>query len=246
MGMFILQFLVLTFVISGVIIFFLHRMLISSTQGAVRRLNTETEGARAKQAELNQKIKEADEELAKRKQEAEKVVKKMMEDGEEFVKQEREKIINKARTEAEEIITKAHRTRDAVRQEIQKELEVKLVDRAVDILKQVLGHLSVGAVSDRLIDEFLEKLQDVDSSQIPHEVQTIDVFTATDLSDENKNIIKQSIIKKLNRNIDFSYQIDSGVVGGVLLKFGSLVLDGSLRNAMVEAAAELKTEIEKG
>ena len=65
--MFFVQFIVLMFVVVGVIGFFLHKLLIGTTQGAVNRLNSETEATRAKQAELNQKIKEANEELEKRK-----------------------------------------------------------------------------------------------------------------------------------------------------------------------------------
>ena len=57
-GMMILQFLVLTAVVSGAIIFFLHRTLIASTDGAVKRLNAETETVRSKQKELNEKIKQ--------------------------------------------------------------------------------------------------------------------------------------------------------------------------------------------
>ena len=47
-------------------IFFLKKILFDSTQGAVNRLNRETEAVRAKQAELNEKIKQANEELEER------------------------------------------------------------------------------------------------------------------------------------------------------------------------------------
>ncbi|MDP8265942.1 MAG: F0F1 ATP synthase subunit delta [Candidatus Aceula meridiana] len=245
-GMLILQFLILTFVVSGVIIFFLHRFLISSTQGAVNRLNTETEGARAKQADLNQKIKEANEELEKRKKEAEELVKKMMEDAEEAAKGERSKVIEKSRKEAEEIITKAHRTRDAVREEIEKELSIKLVGQASEILKAVLGDRSSGAFSDRLIDEFLEKLKDVDPSQISDMVKVVDVVTVSEMSADNRTKIEKLIKDKLNREITFNYQNDPKITGGALLKFGSLVLDGSLHNAIAEKTVELKEDLEKG
>jgi len=245
-GMLLLQFLILTFVVAGVIIFFLHRFLISSTQGAVKRLNTETEGARAKQADLNQKIKEANEELSKRKEEAEKLVKKMMEDADEAAKGERAKIIEKARAEAEEVITKAHRTKDAVRQEIEKELSIKLVDKASDILKAILGERSKGAFSDKLVEEFLEKLKDIDPAQVSDKVDVVDVVTAAEISADNRGKIEKLIKDKLNREVKFNYQADLKIAGGAILKFGSLVLDGSLRNAIREKAIELKMDIEKG
>jgi F0F1-type ATP synthase membrane subunit b/b' len=246
MGMLILQFLVLTFIVAGVIIFFLHRMLISSTQGAVNRLNMETEGARTKQSELTQKIKEANEELAKRKEEAGQLVKKMIEDADEQAKQERSKIIAKARTEAEDIISKAQRTKDAVRQEIEKELSVKLVDQCVDILDRVLSQEAKDLLAEQMIADFLNSLKEVDASQIPPEIKTIDIVLAREINNENKNKIESMIKEMLNRDLTFNYQYDIKIVGGVVLKFGSLVLNGCVANAIEEVAIEMKKELEKG
>src|SRR3989338_6115864 len=130
-GMLILQFLVLTAIVTGAIIFFLYKFLISSTDGAVRRLNAETETVRAKQAELNQKIKEAEEELAKRRKEADDLTKKMITEAEAKAHEERERMVKKAREEGEEIIAKAQNTKEKIRQEILKETELKTIDFSV-------------------------------------------------------------------------------------------------------------------
>ena len=111
-GMMILQFLVLMFVVNGVLIFFLRKSLFDSTQGAVNRLNRETADVRSKQSELNKKLKEANQELEKRRGEADSLVAKMQEDAEKKATEEREKIIKKARVDGEEIISKAQKAQD--------------------------------------------------------------------------------------------------------------------------------------
>ncbi len=73
----IIKFLVLTVIISGGLIFVLHRVLVSSVDGAKQRLDKEAESARARQAELSQKIREADEELSRRRQELDTIEKKL-------------------------------------------------------------------------------------------------------------------------------------------------------------------------
>jgi F0F1-type ATP synthase delta subunit len=243
--MLIVQFIVLNLIISGVILFFLHKTLIGTTQGAVKRLNNETEAARVKQAELNQKIKDANEELEKRKAEAEKLVKQMLEQGEEKSKEERQKIVNKARLEAEEVITKAQRTKDAVRKEIEKELQLKLIDEYAKVFNMILSEKASKIFCDHLIEEFINNLKGVDPSQVSPEVSSINVIAAVELSSNHRKEIEQVLNDKLKRPIKFVYQVDPKVVGGVALKFGSLVLDGSLKNIIQDTTVKLKQELNR-
>lgn len=243
--MLIFQFIVLNLVITGVIIFFLHKVLIGTTQGAVRRLNTETEAARTKQAELNQKIKEANEELEKRKAEAEKLVKQMLEQGEEKAKEERQKVLNKARAEAEDVISKAQRTKDAVRSEIEREMQLKLTDECAKIFSMLISERSSKIFNDNLVEEFIDNLKTVDAAQVSADVSAIDIITASDLSPDIRMRIEQVLNDKLRRPVTYAYHADPKVLGGVSLKFGSLVLDGSLKNAIQETNAKIKQQLQR-
>ncbi len=246
LGQIIILFVFLMFIICGVIIFVLHRVLVSSTEGAVRRLSSETEEMRSKQKELNQKIKEADEELAKRKKEAEDLAKKMIFDAEEKAKEEREKIVKKAREEGEEIIAKAQSTRDKMKKAIEVEVKVKMVDYTVDILSKILSDKARGALNDRLMVEFLENLSKVDMAQIGTDIDTVDIITAVALEEGMKQKIIDIIKGKLGREIKINATIDEQNIGGVVLRFGSLALDGSLREMVVEAGIDIKKNVEDG
>ena len=244
--MLILQFLVLMFVVCGTIIFFLHKTLVSSTEGAVKRLNNETEEMRAKQKELNEKIKEADEELAKRKKEAAELANKMIEEAEEKAKAEREDVVKKARAEGEEIIAKAQRTQDKMRKAIEVELQVKMADFSMEILNKILSDKARGALNDQLMKEFIENLEKVDMSTIGHDIDTADIVTVAAIEDVYKKKIKEIIENKLKRPIKINATIDNSVVGGVMLQFGSLALDGSLKELIYETGSALKKKIEDG
>ncbi|HOW36425.1 MAG TPA: F0F1 ATP synthase subunit delta [Candidatus Omnitrophota bacterium] len=243
-GMMILQFLVLTFIVTGTIIFFLHRFLISSTDGAVRRLNTETEAVRAKQAELSRKIKEADEELAKRKKEAEDLTKKMLEEADTAARAEREKMIKKAREEGEEIISRAQGTRDKIRAEIQKEMTLKTIDFSAQILNSVLSDRARGTLNLYLVNEFIENLEKMDMAQVDKDVTTADITTAAEIDEATKQKLGKVIKGKLNRDITVNSTVDPAVTSGAVLRFGSLALDGSLQNMIREASEALKQKSE--
>ncbi len=240
----IIQFLILQAVFFGVIIFILRRVFLTSTQGAVKRLDSAVEETRAKQTELAQKIKEADEELAKRRKEAEDITKKMMAEAEEKAREEREKIIKKARDEAEEIIAKAQSTKDKVRAEIEKEATLRIITYARDILTTVLSKEAKGVLNKQLIDEFLESLEKIDMNQASIDVDTADIVTIGGVTDEFKNRFAKIIKEKLKREIKINNLTDSSILGGVLLRFGSLALDGSLLSMIQEAEIALKQKAE--
>ena len=241
---FMLKFLILMAVVCVPLILFLRWALVSDADKAVRRLDLQAEGARAKQAELERKIKEADEELSKRKAESDRLTQKMITEAEEKAREEREKLIQKARTEGEEIITKAQATKDNIRKELEKEMFLKAIDYAIQIVTAILSQEARGILSNRLLNEFKEGLEKVDMSRIGLDVTTAAVMTAFSLENEGKDDISKILNDKLKRAIQIEFQVDPQIVGGAVLKFGSLALDGSLHSHIKEAAVGLKQKME--
>jgi len=241
----IIQFLILTVVISGGIIFALYMVLIRTVDGAKQRLDRDAEAARQREAELNQKIKEADAELQRRNKELDLMEKKMRLELEEQTTKQKEEMINKARTEAEEIITKAQNAREQIRREVEKTMEIKIIDYAAGITSEILS-VKVKEVLDKyLITEFIEKLKAVDMSRIGVDVKIADIISATPLSESSLSDIGKLLKEKLNRDIKLNSKIDPKVTGGIILMFESLQLDGSLQNALRESANALKQQVEK-
>ena len=242
--MMIVQFIVLMAVVVGVIIFILHRVLVGSTEGAVRRLNEEAEKTRKKQVELNLKIKEADEELAKRKAEADALAQKMIQEAEEKAKGEVEKLINKARVDGEEIISKAQGNKDKIRKEIEKEMEFKIINYSTKILSTILSEKAKGVLDRHLISEFIEGLEKVDMSKISSDITSAEIITTGALDDLTKEKIAKILKAKLKRDIKVNASSDLNLIAGMALRFGSLGLDGSLRNSIKELGVSLKQGVE--
>lgn len=244
--MMIIQFLVVQSIFFGVLIFILKKVLVSDTEGAVNRLNRDTEKVRAQQKELNDKIKQANEELEKRKAESEALVRKMKEEAEEKAKGEREILINKARQESEEIISKAQRSKDEIRKAIEKEMDMKAVDFTILVLLEVLSKKAGKSLNDQLFEEFLQRLDSVDMDIIGAEIQTAGIVTATPIDEKEKSRLIEVLKKKLNRVVKIDASLEPKVIAGAILQLGSLKLDGSLQNSIRETSAFFKEKIEKG
>jgi len=246
MGMLIIKALVLGCIVTAVLGFVLIKFLSKSTEGAVSRLNNETEQVRAKQSELNTKIKEANEELVKRRAEADELVAKMKTAAEEKAKEEREKIVKKARQDSEEIISKAQQTKTDIRSVLEQEMHLKAVDFAVLVLEQILSEKMMGELGSSMIDDFLKSLEEVEMDMIPAEVATIDVVTAQEFKDEFRTKLLDIVSKKLNRAVKINASKDEKIIGGIVLRFGSLCLDGSLRHILEDTGVDVKEKLEKG
>mgnify|MGYP003393338041 CR=1 FL=1 len=241
----IIQFLILTTLISGMIIFALYMVLIRTVDGAKQRLDRDAEAARQREAELNMKIKQADAELQRRQKELDLIEKKMRQELEESASKMKEEMIQKARKEAEEIIVKAQNAREAIRREIVREMEIKIVDYSVKVLSEVFTNAAKDSLDRQLFAEFIEKLKAVDLSKLSPDVKIADVITANPLDQSALTAIGQVFKEKMGRDLKLNPKIDKTVLNGVILQFESLLLDGSLQNSFKESANALKQDVEK-
>ena len=66
------------------------------------------------------------------------------------------------------------------------------------------------------------------------------VTSATELSAEAVEKIKESLSKKTGKTIVLNVQQDPGLIGGVVTKIGDLVLDGSVKTQLINMRETLK------
>jgi F0F1-type ATP synthase delta subunit len=241
----VLQFLLLLTIVPAVIIVVLHRVFFAGVENAKKRLDHDAESARAREAELNRKIRQADEELAQRKKELDALGVKMKGDLEAEAAKHKEELVGKARKEAEEIITKAQNAAEGVRRDIEKTMDLRIIDYTTKILDEVLAKKARGALERDLIEEFIDQLKLIDMSKLSSEAKSADLVTVNGLADADVQKIAEIIRSKTGREMVLTPKVDPEHISGVILKFGSLQLDGSLRSAIRDCALALKTQVEK-
>jgi F-type H+-transporting ATPase subunit delta len=60
----------------------------------------------------------------------------------------------------------------------------------------------------------------------------VEVISAFEVADETKNKLAEALGKKLEREVRVSSSIDEDLLGGVLIRAGDLVIDGSVRGRL--------------
>lgn len=243
--MFLLQLVILQIIIFGAVIFFLKKIMYGDTESAVNRLNAGYEEMNKKKEELLAAMKKIEEDSALKKQESEKAANQIRNDAEKEAREKADTIIKKAREEAERITTETITLKGKMREDIRKEEDIKIIDFMTDVLKDIFSDTVREKMDNVLIENFLGGFKNMDMSHIPPGVTEIEIVTRSKLSAEVKAEIMEAIKNTMNKTFAVKESVDGGIIGGVIIKFGSLILDGSLLNKFNEVATVKKQKIDE-
>jgi F-type H+-transporting ATPase subunit delta len=64
----------------------------------------------------------------------------------------------------------------------------------------------------------------------------VDVITAFDISDAQKTKLQATLKQKLDREVNIQTSVDKSLIGGVLVRAGDFVVDGSVRGRLAKLA----------
>lgn len=241
--MLILGFVVAQIIIFAVIIIILKRLIFQDTTSAINRINKLDGMNREKEKVLAQKLEETERYLEKKKKELEDEEKLLKQEAQRAAMQLQEDILKKAKTEAEDIVKKAYATKDKIRIEALIEAESKMIDMCREVLGRVISSIVQAQINDQIIQEFLKELETVDMGRVSKDVKLVEIFTGRMLSEETQEIVKVILQKRLNREIEVVVKEDHQLLAGVVMKFGTLVVDGSLFERLKETSDKMKEEL---
>ena len=67
----------------------------------------------------------------------------------------------------------------------------------------------------------------------------VDILAARPLEDEQLNKLNSVLAKKLGRKINMQVQLDQNLLGGVVIRAGDTIIDGSIRGRLTKLADSL-------
>ncbi len=91
-----------------------------------------------------------------------------------------------------------------------------------------------------MIPELAEAFQSVIRER--QSIAEASVTSAVELSESQKKSLEQSLQKKTGKKIEAKFAVDKGLLGGVVVRIGDTVYDGSLRHRLNEMRAKLAGE----
>lgn len=228
--------------IFGGLIFLLRHFMKMHISGAVGHLQKLNDELVKQQVELKRQIadghKEYETKMAKLQQEiitrqaaARDEALKTLEDSKSRALQEREKIINEA-----------VETREKMRQEVMAEMEEKAIQYSKDVIAGFLSGDLRSLIQNHFAKDVLEGLKEMQIQQFQVDGAVAQLRVAEPLGEDVKKKIQQVLKEKFKKDVQLKEEIQPELVSGLILRFGTLVIDGSLQNRLQETTARLRKE----
>jgi len=242
--MIVLNILIVASIFFGVIIFILRKLFFTDSASAVNRLYEERQRTEQKQKELDEQMQRCEEQsrklIADSKAEAERLRNELLTKTE----NERKEILAKAKEQASELTQKAYNSADRLKQEVIKKIDIKAISFAETILEKALDASAIEKLNESLIEGFIKELPGTDVQHIK-EMESCDIVSSCEISEKYVKEIKKILEEKLGHKVETKGVLDKSVIGGVLLKFGTLTLDGSFVSKLRETAEKIKKDKER-
>lgn len=242
--MLIASLILLQIIIFAALIFILKKVLTQNITSATRHLDELSQDYTKKETEVNQKLEEVErkyqEILAKAQEEAAKVKAETIKTAED----ESSSIVKQARTQSEEIIKQADRSRQMLISEIEERIGREAVNKAAELIGQVLPEEFRESVHSRWVEELVSGgFAQLERLRVPEDTKEVVVTSAFRLNEKTKQALAKRLKEALGRDAALKEEIDPRIVAGIIITIGSLVLDGSLKNKIKEQAKNAKDTV---
>lgn len=224
------------------LIFVLRQFMKGHLSGAMGHLQKLNDDLLKQQAEFREKTaaaeKEYDMKLARLQQD---IAEQQQKNKDEAIKA-LEDSKARAMAEREKIINEAVETREKMRKEIMAEMEEKAIQHSKAVVGEALKGDLLHLVHEYLVTQVLDGIKNAPVENFQIKTGHALLSSAEPLKPEVKERIQKALKEKIKTDVEFKEEIDPLLVAGFVLKFGTLVLDGSLANRLSESAARLKKE----
>jgi F-type H+-transporting ATPase subunit b len=215
-------------VLFGALTLLAWRPLVRALEARREKIAKGLEDARVAETARANAEREAEKTLEQGRAQANKVVEEARMRGEEQAKS----VLDDARKEAETIRTRARSEAEEERNSLLGEVRTQVAQLAMAAAERVLGQSIDQGKAQGIINDFF--------SAVPAEARNVsganvDVTTALPLSKpEQDNVTKQLGAQNVN------FRVDPSILGGIVVRAGDRVIDGSVRSNLQNLAAQIR------
>ncbi|MFT5239858.1 MAG: F0F1-type ATP synthase membrane subunit b/b' [Candidatus Promineifilaceae bacterium] len=238
----ILPIVIAHIVVLGAILITIKRMLVGDTVRAVGRIGDAESEIRKKEETMRQEMEQMKKEFASKRAGAEEDLQERREELEREMTQSKEATVDKAKREAGDLLEKARNEERRRRDRLGQEMESKAVDFAGRMFRLVFSERLNDALNRAFIDELIDALEDTDAAGITVDSDGTRFVASHPIEPDQKKRLQGVLKQKFQIDVKIDEQINEELLAGLVIKLGSLEIDGSLLSRYKEAATELKKD----
>lgn len=144
----------------------------------------------------------------------------------------KEQIIQEAKVEAEETVREARQEAEEERNRILGEMRGQIAALATSAAQRIIGEKLDEQRQRALVDSFFSGVRDGRVQVLPEEMEPADgavtVTSAIPLVGEERDIVRRELTERLGGDVELSFRVDPEILGGLVVRVGDRVMDGSV------------------
>jgi len=238
--------LVLHLVILVGIVLVVRLFMHASARRAVARVREVEEEVRKREENLRLEIEQHERDLADRKAEVERQMEALQDEAKREAAHVKERAINEAKRDAQKIIEQAQANEKKLRDQIEREMEEKAVEYGGKIFDLVFSDLLTSELNALFTGELIDALNEIEPGAVTVDTPDAQITTSHTLPEEVRARLTGVLREKFHDQATIAETVDVRLLSGMILKMGSLEIDGSLRNRYREAIREVQKAVHHG
>jgi len=198
------------------------------------RIQKGLEDAKAAEEARARSEAEREEILAKARAEADQIVAEATRRG----REEAERLLTQAREEAENIRATARQEAELERDQVLGQMREEIAALAMAAAHRLVGEALDEQRQRALVDAFFSGIRQGRVEVLPEEMERADgpviVTSAVPLTEAEQATIRQELAARLGEGLALSFQVDPAILGGLVIRVGDRVIDGSMARQLEE------------
>lgn len=226
------------------LIFMLRRILTENVVLATKHLDELSSELTIKEKEINRQLEEAgkkaQETVATAREEAQKLKEQIIKDAEE----QRDKVLAAAKAQGEESMAQADKSRQLLLSDITGRIYKESINKACELIRDTLPEQFRLEAHTHWLNELVESgLASLDRLKVPADAKEVLITSAFPLNESQRKALVKKIKDIAGPEVKIKEETDSAVIAGLVISLGSLVLDASLKNKILERAKDVQSAI---
>ncbi len=234
--------IVIHIVVLIVLVGFIRMIIVGHAKKATKRVQLVEGEVRKKEEDIKREISDHEKDFNEKKVEADRQLQAQRDEAKREAARLKEQSISEAKKESHKIIEQAHKSEKKIKDQIARQMEEKTVEYGGRVFKLVFSDLMTGELNKQFINELVDALDEIEKGTIVVDAPQADIITSHPMEDAQKKRLEAVLKDKFNDEATISETTDETLLGGLILKMGSLEIDGSLKNRYKEAVEEVKKE----
>ena len=230
--------ILLFFIFSGGLIYFLRYVLIRNINKATGRLHELSKDYAAKEEEANQLLQNAQREvkslLAKETQEAQEVKSKILQEAND----QKEQILKEANNKGNDIAEKAQRNADFLNDEIENKINERAKEQVNELIQSSIPRDFLEDIHQKWVTEADKGAFNLKHLKLAEEIKEAKITSAFPFTDDQQSELKKKLKKKIGTDISLKVETDASLIAGFVISIGSVIIDASLKYKIQKAMQE--------